>query len=158
MANKKLPYKRITVYRAIKTGRLVSKSSPIKKTGSYRYISNLTGKTIAKWQASKNPKTQALRENYNDITTIQVKVNGRWVEKKKKIKGLGIKRAKAAQKYINEQKKLTQNPMEESPGLRRYFRWLRDKENKHTHLFAPLVKAYGGDPADVARILDQEEE
>ncbi len=118
-SRRSLPYKTVKVYRNAKTGKLVGKNFRGRRKVSLGYISKLTGKRISKATKSKNPKVQGFREAFPR----------RSEKTRRKIRAT-----------INEYRKLGFNPMEESPGLKRYFGWLR--KNKPA-LYNPVLKAIG---------------
>lgn len=118
-AKRSLPYRKIKLFRSARTGKVVSKKFRGKKKVSYGYISNLTGKRISRKTASKNPRVQGFREAFpNRSETTRRRIR----------------------RTIAEYRKLGFNPIDESPGLKRYFAWLRENKPK---LLKPVLRAVG---------------
>ena len=103
---KKLPYRRVRAYRGQKNNQLVKKSYRGKKRIIYVYYSNLTNRRIRKEDISRDPKVQGFREAFP-----------RRSERTRR-------RLRSA---LAEFRRAGFNPVDDSPGLKRYFSWLRKR-------------------------------
>ncbi len=137
--SRKLPYKTIKVRRSARTGKIVAKTFRGKVKIEKAYISLLTGKRISKKTKSKSANVQGFREAFPR----------RSEKTRRKIK-----------KTIREYRSLGFNPLEKSPELGRYFKWLREKRPE---LYYAVRKQIGnsmqeGDTINVAEIQESVED